>query len=362
MVSLYLIPMDTEQRINFRESKITADEEFSILFKAGAEAEYFTFDVIKCSDNKYLCLLSINHIITDAWSNSLLLNELIQTYNDLQSNKTLLINENTITFYDYAYWLHTQLEENVFIKQKKFWETYLKNLPRSTRIPHDDVTSDHIGASQQDVVIKGEDLFSLNVLSKEFGKSKFVLLTSIIIKLLHNYTNNNDIVVGIPYSGRSFPEMEKMLGCFINVLPLRINYTGLSTDLLNQLDKNIRAISDNHLYPFQDLIQEQSKRTHILINYIESQSLLNASFNDDKIRVKALIPERTMIDQDIHFVFREQNDRVILEIVHNNTFFSSKTITTIKNEFTHELQYLEQNLRQANTEKEEIESITEFNL
>src|SRR5262249_20260913 len=59
----------------------------------------------------------------------------------------------------------------------------------------------------------------------EFSKLKqttlFIVLLAAFKTLLHRYTASHDIVIGTPVAGRKRPELEQLIGCFLNTLVLR---------------------------------------------------------------------------------------------------------------------------------------------
>src|SRR5260370_27515330 len=77
-------------------------------------------------------------------------------------------------------------------------------------------------AATQTAVMSKDLLQNLKTLGEEQRVSLFMILVAGLASVLHRYTGQADIVLGAPSAGRMLPELEKMAGYFVNILPLRI--------------------------------------------------------------------------------------------------------------------------------------------
>jgi non-ribosomal peptide synthetase component F len=80
---------------------------------------------------------------------------------------------------------------------------------------------------------------ALNALCQRTGATLFMTLLAAFQVLLHRYSGQDDIVVGVPIAGRTRPELEKLIGFFVNTLVLRADCSGdpRFIDLLQQVRK-----------------------------------------------------------------------------------------------------------------------------
>jgi non-ribosomal peptide synthetase component F len=74
---------------------------------------------------------------------------------------------------------------------------------------------------------------------------------------LYGYTGQTDIIVGTPIANRDWPEVESLIGCFVNMLVLR---TDLANDpplrhLLGQVQETFLDAYVHRALPFQKLVQ-----------------------------------------------------------------------------------------------------------
>ncbi|MDF9576226.1 condensation domain-containing protein, partial [Bacillus cereus] len=86
----------------------------------------------------------------------------------------------------------------------------------------------------------------------------FMLLLSAFSSLLHRYTGQEDLVVGSLVANRNREQIEKLIGFFVNTLPLRINLHREMqfTELLSQVKKTTIDAYDHQDVPFELLVDE----------------------------------------------------------------------------------------------------------
>ena len=83
------------------------------------------------------------------------------------------------------------------------------------------------------------------------------LLTA-FVTLMSRYSHQDDIVLGLPTTGRTLCELEPLIGFFNNPLPLRIHLHGNQSfsDLLNQVRQTGLDAYANQDIPFETLVSE----------------------------------------------------------------------------------------------------------
>src|SRR5262249_8415456 len=95
-------------------------------------------------------------------------------------------------------------------------------------------------------------------LSRREGVTLFMTLLAAFKLLLHKYTKQDDIVVGLPVAGRNRAELENLIGFFVNSLVLRTDLSG--DPVFRELLARVRAIAlDAYAHqdlPFEKLVEE----------------------------------------------------------------------------------------------------------
>ena len=158
-------------------------------------------------------------------------------------------------------------------------------------------------------------------------------LLSAINILLYRYTNQSDLVVGTPISGRTHHDLERVFGMFVNTLPIRTQLTkGMSFEdlLLLTREKCLGAYS-NQEYQFEDLVEKLNlerdiSRNPIFDTMFTLQSLNNNHFSADGLSFS--IYERKQAEEkfDLTFEAREKSDGIDFSISYARSLYKEATI------------------------------------
>jgi len=239
--------------------KATIHTEVSRIFNL-SEGPLLRLALIQLDDRKFIFVLVIHHIISDAWSMGIMLNELFvlyQSYSERQKSPLIPLR---IQYKDYTAWLQNQLTGENLEKQKRYWlECFRGELPvlgslSSSIRPTVKTYNGQILYRKFDQKICGD----LNEICRANGCTLFMVLFSCVTTLLYKYTNQEEIIIGTPIAGRPHTELENQVGFYVNTLPLRIQFAGSeSYNSLLQLVKNVTLGAYEHqLYPFDELVNE----------------------------------------------------------------------------------------------------------
>lgn len=219
-----------------------------------------TMEGEQCCD----CLLVMHHIVTDGWSRDILIRELAHFYNqNVNDNSSISpLPELEIQYADYALWQQNQ--KNASTELLDFWHQHLDNYQQL------DLPIDFIRPHQFD--IKGDNFEftipeTLNQSLKNIATQEGITLYSVMLAgfmmMLSRYCDQDDIIVGIPLANRHHPQLENLIGFFVNTLPIRLHTNQDIT--VNQLVKHtFQTLQDIQLHqelPFDHLVDSfQSSR------------------------------------------------------------------------------------------------------
>ena len=89
-----------------------------------------------------------------------------------------------------------------------------------------------------------------------------MILLSAFMVLLHKYSQQDDIVVGTPISGRTHQDTEGVIGMFVNTLAMRLqpNSNKSFIKLLSEAKSTALNAYDNQDYPFEELVEKVVKQ------------------------------------------------------------------------------------------------------
>ncbi|ELR97625.1 non-ribosomal peptide synthetase [Gloeocapsa sp. PCC 73106] len=218
------------------------------------ELPLFRVKILRLSDVEQIILLTMHHIISDAWSIGILVQEVATLYHGSS------LPDLPIQYCDYAAWQKQVLAEKISATQLPYWKKQLESAPTALELPTD-YPRPAIQTFQGDTVqfqISSESTKSLKTLTQQQGCTLFMTLLGVFNTLLYRYTNNEDIIVGSPVANRNSNEIEGLIGFFANTLALRTDLSGNPTFIT--LLQRIKEIALNaYLHqdiPFEQLVNE----------------------------------------------------------------------------------------------------------
>jgi amino acid adenylation domain-containing protein len=213
---------------------------------------------------KYWLLLIVHHTIADGWSLGVFLRELMFFYGEITSGKNTQLPELPIQYADYAYWQTNNIREEVLSTSLTFWKKQL-----SGELPNLELPTDYMRGARQTFsggtyrfVLPKEFMESLDRLSREEDVTLFMILLTSFFILLHRYSGQDDILIGTPVANRNRPELENLIGVFINTIVLRAHIPGdLNFRELLQRIRNVCLNAYAHQdLPFEKLVEELKPR------------------------------------------------------------------------------------------------------
>lgn len=214
--------------------------------------------LVKKAKNQYVIILTAHEIIIDAWSLSTIVRSLRDLYCDYDKASELLDARERITFSDFTVWEHQHLNQETLKDSKAFWDDQLQGDIPVLALPSDYKRPQrrHYAGQSQAITIRPEVANKLRGIARENKSTIFnVILTNFYI-LLHQYSGQNDIVVGSPHVTREQPGTENLMGFFLNMLPLRAKVDPSDTfiDMLSQSQKTVSGAVSHSLYPFSWMV------------------------------------------------------------------------------------------------------------
>lgn len=215
--------------------------------------------VIRLDENEHAVIAAMHHIISDGQSIAILLEEFALIYDAFSTDSADLPPPLNFQYTDYAYRIRDLMRGAVLEEHLDFWRKSLGgNLP-VLNLPVSNSSEKTDAAKGKSFYRKiSESLFSqLTDFKSQSGITDFVILKAAFFLLLHKYSKQKDIIVGTAVAGRDDEELEKIIGVFINMIPVRVNLSETMTfnELLGQVNaKVIDGLSYQQL-PFDMLVE-----------------------------------------------------------------------------------------------------------
>ncbi len=216
--------------------------------------------LLRLSEEEYVLLVTMHHIITDGWSCGVFLRELSTLYAAFSTNQPSPLPELPIQYADFTIWQRDRTQGEFLTTKLNYWKQQLSGelpvLQLPTDRPRPSVTT-FAGAKQYFTFSKALT-DALRQLSQREDATLFMSLLTVFNILLYRYTDQEDIVIGSPIANRNRGELEGMLGLFVNTLILRNNLNGNPSfrELLHRVrEVTLDAYAHQDL-PFEMIVEE----------------------------------------------------------------------------------------------------------
>jgi len=208
--------------------------------------------------DEHLLLLAMHHIISDAWSLGVVVDELAKLYSAFREGKENPLEPLTVQYTDYASWQWHHLEGARSEALDRFWSEALAGAPECLQLPTDFTrppVQGHRGAGF-DFTFEDDQYRAVQAFHRERGCTLFTCLQAAFHVLLYRYTESRDLVLGTPVAGRSRPELEPLVGFFVNTLALRqrIDPAEPFADFLARVHRDTLAAFDHQDMPFDRVV------------------------------------------------------------------------------------------------------------
>jgi amino acid adenylation domain-containing protein len=177
----------------------------------------------RLKDNRLFLSLVVHHIAFDGWSMDIFLHDLYQFYiNDQDSTDLPKLTKLAINYIDFASWQKNFLTGDKLQMQLNYWKDKLNDYSGFS-LKTDFLRPALVNNSGDNVYFDLDTILSndLRKIAKKLGVSLYTVLLSGFYLFLRVYSNQNDLVVGSPVANRNYPELENIIGFFVNTLALR---------------------------------------------------------------------------------------------------------------------------------------------
>ncbi len=224
-----------------------------------ARGPLFRAALLRLGAEEHLLLFAVHHIVSDGWSQGVLVAELSALYAAAATGRPSPLAPLPIQYADYAAWQRRWLQGEVLEAQVAFWREALAGAPAVLELPTDRARPalQTFRGGRRLLVLPPPLLAGLRALSRGEGATLFMVLLAGFQALLARWSGAEDLTVGTPIAGRTRHETEGLIGLFVNTLVLRANLAGDSafSDLLAQVRERALAAYAHQELPFEKLVE-----------------------------------------------------------------------------------------------------------
>ncbi|MFJ4143749.1 non-ribosomal peptide synthetase [Pseudomonas sp. NPDC089734] len=310
--------------------------------------------LVKLDDEEHQLLVTLHHIVADGWSLNVLIDEFSRLYGAALQGQTLELAPLSVRYADYGQWQRDWLARGEAQRQLDYWKAQLgdeqptlslaTDHPRSARQQH--------SASRYSLRLSNELSAAVKHAAQAYQSTPFMVLLAGFQSLLHRYTGQTDIRIGVPGANRPRQETQGLIGFFINTLVLRAQLDSRLpfSALLAQTRQVALETQANQDLPFDQLVEAFPQA--------REQGLFQVMFNHQQRDLSALRRLPGLLAEELPWHSREakfdlqlhseedRNGRLNLSFDYADELFERDTIVRMAAQF---VRLLTQVCEQADT-------------
>ncbi|HEX6912006.1 MAG TPA: amino acid adenylation domain-containing protein [Longimicrobium sp.] len=214
--------------------------------------------LLRVSEERYALVTTTHHIATDGWAYPIILGEMEHFYEDLVSGRTPDLPEPPLRYADYAVWEREHLRGETLERHVRWWREHLAGA-NDTEIAGDrprPAEQSFAGAFHHFRV----DMPTVDA-ARALARQEHVTLNMVLLStfdlLLARYTDTEDVTIGTLLGNRLRPELEQVVGFFVNTGAVRLDMRGDPTfrELVQRARGVILGASEHQELPFDKVVE-----------------------------------------------------------------------------------------------------------
>jgi amino acid adenylation domain-containing protein/non-ribosomal peptide synthase protein (TIGR01720 family) len=221
-----------------------------------AQAPLARIVVLAFSPDDHAVISNLHHVISDGQSQDILAKELVSAYN---MRGRAAASDATIEFVDFSAWQTEIVSGEAGRRQIAFWEKTLASAPAHHGLPLNRSRAAALRAGARLAVDLDDDsIAAVRDLSAALNLSTFTVLMTAYAAVIARYSGETDIVIGFANAYRDKPELQLLIGNFVNSLPARFDLSARPS--FSELGAQVRRIVHDALanrdVPLEKLVDE----------------------------------------------------------------------------------------------------------
>jgi amino acid adenylation domain-containing protein len=285
--------------------------------------------------SEHVMTLLMHHIISDGWSQGVLVREVAWLYQSFLEGRPGNMPELEIQYTDFAVWQKQWLQGETLDELFRYWKQQLAGAPPVLELPTDrphSLDQKHVGGIFH-FTVDPKIADRLRTLSRDENVTLFMLLLAAFQVQLSRYTGQDDICVGTPIANRNRAEIEPLIGFFVNTLVLRTELSGdpTFTELLDRVRKVTLGAYEHQDIPFEKIVEElqpdrRLSRTPLFQVMFILQNAPLGALELSGLKLSHLDVEQVTAKFDLTLSYQEADGQLNGMFVYDSDLFDASTV------------------------------------
>ena len=215
--------------------------------------------LLRLADDDHIAVVTMHHSVSDGWSVGIFIKEMASLYNSFSRGEESSLPELPIQYADFAQWQRDWLAGEDFDQQLDYWKKQVAGAAPVLELPTDFArpVSQTFNGAEYNFELSTELSAAVKSLSRRKQTTDITVLMATFIALLHRYTEQRNIVIGLPVAGRSRVELEQLIGFFVNTLIIRSDVSPEVTfsEFIDRVHETALDAYAHQDLPFEKLVE-----------------------------------------------------------------------------------------------------------
>ncbi len=299
------------------------------------KAPLFSTKMYKLGSVDHVLFWMPHHLIWDGWSFDIFLAELDQAYTALAKGKEPNWKPLPVSYVDFTHWHRDRLGGPELAQQTEYWKRTLKAPLPVLELAVDKArpaTFDFIGLTEE-FEMSSDAVDSLVRMARKYDATLYMTLLAAFAVLLHRLSGADDVVVGTPVRGRGTPELDDVLGFFVNTLALRVDLSGEPTfgEVLRRTRNVVLDAFSNQDMPFDALVKDldvkrDNSRTPVYQSFFTFQDVRNRGVSFGGTPYEQVHVHTKATPTDLSFWVKQEENGIVGGIDYASSLYEGSTI------------------------------------
>jgi hypothetical protein len=257
-----------------------------------------------------------------------------------------------VDYVDFAQWQRQSMQGPVLERELAYWKHKLAGAPSAVALPveHAVAGCSTAKAGRRAILLEKHVVEAMAGLGQQESLTPFMLLMSALVVTFHKWTQQKDLVIGTVVAGRNRRELEKVIGCFMNFVPIRTRILGPETgnEILAKVKASILDGQNHQECPFEKIVEAVNPERRGNQNPLYNVAFLLQNFPTNlfpsptlDVRPVPVSLESALLD--LRFEAEQTVEGLSMACEYRVDLFETGTIDELLRSFLHVLSTLVQN-------------------
>ena len=219
--------------------------------------------LLRSAGDDHLLQVVLHHLVGDGWSFEIFFRELVELYRGLSTGRAPRLAELPLRYTDFSAWQREWLEARL-PELLGYWRRQLEGATEALELPTDRPrqTVQTFRGERRLTAANRSLATDARALGRDLGATPFMLSLAAFQALLFRYTGVSGLSVGTPVANRQRPEIEGLIGLFVNTLVIRSSFRGDDghpvsfRQLVERVRETTLEAAAHQDLPFERLVEE----------------------------------------------------------------------------------------------------------